>query len=330
MNPSTNGRERSRRSFISTLVRLDMWALIGCLYVITFLPLKAQYAFGRVLVRVAAYLFKRRTQVLRINLEICFPNLSEADRAELARKNIDSYGEMFMEHVNLYLGKSNRIIARGNIENPEVLQEAIDIGRGCLIAGIHFTSLDTAASIVKNAGFDFASITRKQRNPVLDYLADRYRRNTFGSTKIFDLKSIVTAVRELAPRRLNLWLAVDQDMGRRKYPSTVFVNFFNQPASTVTSIARIAARIPREPTPIVLMSHHRDPNTKGTTVRFDRVDNLPTGNWEQDAQTMNNLIEERIEEHPEQWFWVHRRFKSIEKLGDIDPYQARVWPRNVL
>ena len=139
------------------------------------------------------------------------------------RKTFESLGVMAFESASLYFGRAQEIIERGRIWGASELQDAVDQGNGVILIGVHLNSMEAAAAIMHANGFQFSCVTRKQRNPVADYIAETRRKKRYGIRNVYERKDLGLAARHLRRQRLNLWLAADQDMGRR---STVWVPFF--------------------------------------------------------------------------------------------------------
>ena len=289
--------------------------VVGLLCVVAQLPFRLQYRLGHRLGRIGQRVARRRANIADLNLGLCFPEMTSIERQELVRKSFESLGVMALESASLYFGRSQEIIERGRIWGANELQEAVDEGNGVILIGVHLNSMDAAAAIMHANGFQFSCVTRKQRNPVADYIAEIHRKNRFGIRNVYERKDLGLAARHLRRHRLNLWLAADQDMGRR---STVWVPFFGVEASTVTTPARILRAFKDNVPEVVLMSQYRDESECSVHVKFSRIHNLPTDDLCAAAELLNKRIEETIREHPEQYYWVHRRFKTLPDGGIRD------------
>ena len=252
---------------------------------------------------------KRRASVVDLNLSLCFPEKSEAERKDLARKTFESLGVMMFEVTSMAFGREEEIVARGKVWGESDLQDAVNEGNGVILIGVHLNAMEAAAAIMHRHGFQFSAVTRRQRNVAIDGFLEKRRKARFGEHNIYDLSQIRKAVRDLRKNRLNLWLAADQDMGRR---GTVIAPFFGIEASTVQTPARIASLWKDDnPPALVLMSQYRDEKDRRVHVKFARINDLPLDNLCEASTCLNRHIEAVIREHPEQWFWVHKRFKTL-------------------
>lgn len=296
------------------------WLYIGIFYVIAQFPLGTLYQIGHGIGRLVQRLVKSRAKVVSLNLKLCFPDLTTEERESLSKKTFESLGVMALEVFSLYFGRYQEIVERGRLWHVDQLTEAIDEGNGVILLGIHLNSMDAAAAIIKENGFQFSCVMRKQKNVVANYLSESRRKSIFGSENVFDMKNLRDAVLRLRVKEkpINLWLAADQDMGRRQR-GTVFAPFFGVEASTVTAIPRIMGFFKDSPPPaLVLMSQYRDEKNRRINVKFSRVKDLPSGDLREAATFLNEKIEAAIRECPEQYYWVHRRFKTLPDGGTRD------------
>lgn len=292
-------------------VDLGSRLLIGMSYLVAQLPFSVQYRLGRWLGRLSRRIVRSRAKIVDMNLRLCFPELSEEDREELAIRTFESVGVMWFEVASLAFGRADEIVNRGRVWGGDELQQAVDEGNGIILIGVHLNSMEAAAAIMHRNGFEFSCITRSQKNQVIDEYFKRHRRSRFGSENIFDLKQFNNAIRYLGRKKTNMWLASDQDMGLRR-GTTVMAPFFGVEASTVASPIRVATLWKEENRPaLVLMSQHRDEKEQRVHVKFKRIKDLPLEDVCQAAAQLNGYIEDAIREHPEQWFWVHKRFKTL-------------------
>lgn len=294
--------------------------VVGGLCVVAQLPFSLQYRLGHWLGRVAQLIARRRANIADVNLKLCFPEYSPSERAVLVRKSFESLGVMALESASLYFGRAQEIIERGRVWGASELQDAVDEGNGVILIGVHLNSMEAAAAIMHANGFQFSCVTRKQRNPVADYIAESHRKKRFGIRNVYERQDLGLAARHLRRHRLNLWLAADQDMGRR---STVWVPFFGVEASTVTTPARILRAFKERVPAVVLMSQYRDESGCCVHVKFDRISSLPSDDLCAAAELLNKRIEDVIRDHPEQYYWVHRRFKTLPDDG-IRDYRKEV------
>ena len=284
------------------------WTVAAVFYVAAQLSFKTQYRLGHALGKLVVKFAGRRVAIADLNLKLCFPEMDEVDRVALVERTFRSLGVMAFELASLYFGRQKEIIDNGRVWHAQELQAAVEEGNGVILIGIHQNSMEAAAAIMHANGFQFSCVTRKQKNEVANYIVETRRKRMFGTDNIYSLKDIGLAARHLRKKQINLWIATDQDMGRK---STVWVPFFNVAASTVTTPARIVGAMRDKAPAIVLMSQYRDESEQRVHVKFKRIQDLPVDDLSSAATRLNVLIEEAIRQNPEQYYWVHRRFKTL-------------------
>jgi KDO2-lipid IV(A) lauroyltransferase len=213
-------------------------------------------------------------------------------------------GMSLMETLWTWLGnqhKNPEHVNRTSIEGLDILQTAHAEGRGVLLIGAHLMALDAiAAGLARAVQVDV--IYRYNKNPVIEWLMVRGRGRYFPN--VIEREDARAILQSLKDGNI-LWYAADQDYGAKH---SVFANFFGVPAATITGTARLAKF---RGSPVVIMSQHRDVDTHRWTVRFEKgPDNYPSGVAVADAQSINDAIERAIRRTPEQYLWLHRRFKT--------------------
>ena len=285
------------------------WAGAGFAWLACRLPLPWQAALGRTIGLLAWRLGGRRRRIAEANIALCFPELSERERAGLVRRTFLASGVGLMETIHAWLGRIDGVADRLTCHGLDALVAARDEGRGVLLAGAHFLTLDfTGALLASRVPFDV--VYRGHRNPVIEWLMVRGRERHFGA--VIERQDLRRAARRLRDGNV-VWYAADQDYGRRH---SVFAPLFGEPAATVVATARLARM---SGAPVVFYSHFRDEDAGTWSVRFQRVADFPTGDDAADAARLNALLEAEIRRHPEQYLWLHRRFKTRPE-GRASPY----------
>ena len=175
----------------------------------------------------------------------------------------------------------------------------------------HFAGLDMGGARIITE-WRGVSVYSQQKNPVFDRVL-RHGRTRFVTPVLFSrqdgIRPVVKAMREGLP----LYYLPDMDFGAR---DALFVPFFNVPAATITGLSRMA-RLARA---VVVPAVTRQlPGAQGYVLRFYPAwENFPTDDVEADTRRMNAFIEERVREMPEQYYWVHKRFKT-RPPGEASP-----------
>ena len=285
------------------------WLAVAFGWMLTRLPTKVQVRLGCALGTVFWSLAKGRRHVALTNLRLCFPDQSDQQHTQLAKSVFAGMGVSVMETLWTWLGNQHNNpahVARTHIDGLEILQQAHAQGRGVLLIGVHLMALDAIAARLSEAA-QIDVIYRYNKNPVIEWLMVRGRGRYFPN--VIEREDARAILQSLKDGNI-LWYAADQDYGAKH---SVFATFFGVPAATITGSARLAGF---RDSPVVIMSQHRDLSAHEWTIRFEAgpenyptdkaVPNAPTI----DAQAINDAIEKAIRRTPEQYLWLHRRFKT--------------------
>ncbi len=271
-----------------------LWLLV------TLLPWRAQMALGRTLGRLAMTLLKSRVKVARRNLELALPELGEAEREQLLKANFESVGCALFETGMAWFWPHWRMRAITTMDGTEHVDAAVSQGRGMLLLSAHFLTLELNA---RQFGLyrPGVGVYRPNTNPVLEFaqVHGRCRSNKYLVDRL-DIKGMLKALRAGDA----LWYAPDHDYGRH---ASVFVPFFAvDQAATITGTATLA-RVKKTATlPCFTL---REENGYRLLIQAP-LENFPVGDDEADAITGNQVIEAAIRRAPEQYMWLHRRFKT--------------------
>lgn len=288
-----------------------LWLGLGLLWLTTRLPYRAAMALGDGLGRMLYPFSPARRRIALRNLELCFPELSENERVRLAKKNFAYTGRNLIEIAWAWWAPARKITPLATLENKARFQALIDQGRGVILIGMHNTSMDIAARIV-TMEFEINPIYQAHDNPVMEHIIRQGRNRHYGDA--IPSKDVRGLVRILKQGRV-LWYPPDQDHGRRH---AVFVPFFGVPAATLTVVSRLA-RMSGAPV-IPIFFYGRD-DRSGYDIAFgEPLADFPGDDPAEDASRVNALFEAAIREAPEQYLWVHRRFKTRPNKRDPKLY----------
>ena len=277
------------------------WALLGILRLITLMPYAVQIQIGKLLGLVLYTLARDRRIVTTTNLRLCFPNLNEEELKELTKKTILSNGIGLIETAMAWWTDPKKMDHLIHIEGLEHWSGAVQQGKGVILVGGHFTTLDLAGSLL-SLYIDVDPMYRKTKNPVFEWNIKTNREKHFKH--LIERSDIRRTLKTLKEGR-TLWYAPDQNYGAKH---SVFAPFFGIEASTITATTRFAKL---NDSPLILFSHFRNEDGSGYTLKLSPViEDFPTGNERSDAMRINKMIEEEIRQQPDQYMWVHRRFKT--------------------
>ena len=279
-----------------------LWMGVGLLWLVVQLPYPVLYRLGNAMGRLAMRLMKRRAQIAYRNLELCFPEMSEAERHQMAVKNFESVGMGVIETGIAWFwptARVNRWMDASGLEHIRAVQES---GRGVLLIGIHFLTLEMGARMfgIHNPGI---GVYRPNDNPVIDLLQTWGRMRS--NKDMIDRKDLKGMVRALKNGEI-IWYAPDHDYGPR---ASVFAPLFAVKDAATTSGTWMLAKMSKAC--VVPFVPRRKPDGKGyELIILPPECNPPLDDAETTAMWMNKIVEQCIMMAPEQYMWLHRRFKT--------------------
>src|SRR5471030_3489978 len=288
-----------------------MRLLLALMWLLHWLPLPILGRFG---VAVGSLLFiamPRRRKIALTNLRLCMPELSEKERVALARQHFQAYSRSVWERAILWWASEERL--NRLIKKVPAFPGQLIASKPTILLCPHFVCLDVAGAATAME-ISASSMYSQQKNAVFDK-ALRDGRSRFKPSKLFTrqdgIKPILRALRDNLP----YFMLPDMDFGEK---DAEFVPFFGVPAATLTATARIAAATGAQVMPVIATFL---PNYRGWRVTFYPVwDNYPGPDMAAATLRMNQFIEERVRESPDEYFWAHKRFKTRPN-GEPSLYQ---------
>ena len=276
-------------------------AALACVWLLRLLPLSALAAIGNGFGTLLYAFGRERRRVCLINLARCLPELAAGERDALARRHFRAFARAFLERAILWWGSPARIRQLVRIEGREHL-EAVRGGTLILLAP-HFVGLDMGWTRLA-LEFDMVSIYSRQKNEVFNAVLLAGRRRFGRQTLLARQDGVRPALRAMQAGRPFYYLP-DMDYGQR---DTIFVPFFGVDAATITGVSRLARLAGARVLPSITRML---PGGEGYVLRFlPAWQNYPGASIEADTRRMNAFIEEQVRQVPEQYLWVHKRFKT--------------------
>ena len=277
------------------------WIAIGIIRAVARLPYPWLFQLGRGLGWLAARLLVSRRRVAERNIALCLTVLSAEERSALVEANLRDAGIMLVEFALAWFGSDEAIAnVPVEIEGLERLAEARANGRGVLLVGGHFSHLELCARLVSYR-HRIAAMYRVMDSPVFEQqvLAARLR----YADAMFTKAQLRQSVRYLRDGGV-LWYAPDQDMRGK---DSVFVPFFGVPAATITATHHLA----RMSDALVMPFFHRRLPAGGYVIRIgEPLEEFPSDDVVTDTARINTEIEAMVRAAPDQYFWLHKRFKT--------------------
>ena len=271
------------------------------LWLLRLLPLPALAAVGNGFGTLLYAMGRERRHVCQTNLARCMPGLTQAERNALARHHFQAFARTFLERAILWWGTPERVRQLVKIEGMEHF-DAVRGGPLILLAP-HFVGLDMGWTRLA-LEIDMVTIYSRQKNETFNatLYAGRLR---FGRQMLLARQEGVRpALRAMQAGRPFYYLP-DMDYGQR---DTIFVPFFGVNAATITGVSRLARLSGARVLPCVTRML---PGGAGYSVRFlPAWEAYPGESIEADTRRMNIFVEEQVRQMPEQYLWVHKRFKT--------------------
>ena len=289
------------------------WVALGLRRLLALLPYPALLAAGRLIGRALLVTLPRRRHVAAVNLRLCFPGLDEAARRQLLRRHFESLGMQLAELGLTWFAPPAKLAPLIHVEGMEHLEAAAAGGRGVVLLSAHFPAIELSGSVLRSATtVRLAALYRPSHNALVDEILLRSRAKAIEVQ--IPKESLRQLLRTLA-RGYGVWYAPDQAYAGR---FSALATFFGEPAMTNTALTQIvrlsgAAVVPFFP--------RRRADGRGYDVTIGPVlQDFPGPDPVSDAQRVNDLVERQARLVPEQYYWVHRRFKA--RPGLPDPYAA--------
>ena len=254
-----------------------------------------------------------RRRIAQVNLALCFPHWSEAERRRIARAHFQAFTRSFLDRFILWYAPRERIVELCRLEGLQHFLEPVNAGRPVIVLAPHFVGIDAGGIRLLLEHPRLASMYARQKSAVLNDAMTRGR-SRFHGTMLLRNEGLRPAVRWLRDGGAFYFLP-DMDLGAR---DALFVPFFGVSAATVTSVARLARLTGAIVVPLVTRMTDRG----YVGVFHPGWTDYPVDDLEAATRQMNAFIEARVLDMPEQYLWTHRRFKT-RPPGEASPYDRR-------
>ena len=273
------------------------------------LPLAWVRALGWVMGSVLYWIVWPRRRVVLINLGLCFAQWPQAKRTQVARQHFIHFAQAWLDRGWLWHGSDATVRKRLKITGE---LGVFNGGQALVIFAPHFVGLDAGwTALTAQIKRHFCTIYSHQSNVQVDEWVFEGRKR-FGSPKLFDRSAGPTPVVKALRAGDLLYLLPDMNYGLLE---SVFVPFYGVPASTVTSLTRLAKLGRARVVPVITHMTREGYEVKVLPAWSD----VPGGDVTQDTALMNQRLEGYINSMPAQYFWVHKRFKDRPE-GDPSVY----------
>lgn len=282
--------------------RAAVWAGYAFMRAVVRLPFGWQLRLGKGLGACAGQLLRGRRRVVERNLALCFPREPEAARAKLLAAHFRALGASLIEMAMGWFGDESTIHRLTRIEGREHLEAALARQRGVILFTAHFTAFELFSPVLASLCPRLCGMYKEQRNPAMNQVMSRGRGRSFDA--LFTKDDVRAMLRALAGNAV-VWYAADQSYGRK---GSALLPFFGEPAMTNTAISRIARASGAAVLPYF---YRRLPDDSGYEMKFGApLADLPSDDPVDDTARLMAEIETFILTCPEQYWWIHKRFKG--------------------
>ena len=287
------------------------WAGLGVMRAVEKLPYSAQMQLGNAIGLLLRRLPLSYVRIARRNIALCLPQLNESERAALLDRHCRSLGMALCETADTWWSSDRRLKGLADVQGLHHLEAALAKGRGAILVGGHFTTIEISTRILGTV-VPLNVIYRPMKNALLSHIMfESFCRHGKPIPKD-DIRSMVRALK----RNEAVWFAPDQSYRNK---GAAMVKFFGIPAASNPATSRLA-RI--SGAAVMTYFGERLPGNAGYRVVIGpALENFPGTDPVDDVERYNRLLEAQVRQVPEQYLWVHRRFKGL--TSDYPDYYGR-------
>lgn len=287
------------------------WAGLGLLWLLVQLPYPVLSRLGETIGKLSRRFLKRRECIARRNLELCFPDMTNEMREAMIEKNFMSLGMGLFETGMAWFWSDSRVRRWFDVEGYQNLVQAQANQKGVMVVGVHFMSLELGGRVMGLCQPMMATY-RPHNNELMEWVQTRGRMRSNKS--MIDRRNLKGLVSELKKGEA-VWFAPDQDYGRK---GSTFAPFFSVPNAATTNGTYVLSRLSGASMLTVTMVRKAD--RSGYQLHIGRaLTDYPAKDEHEAASFINKVIEREILRAPEQYLWIHRRFKTRPQ-GEVSLY----------
>ena len=278
-----------------------VWIGVGLLKLISMLPFRAQTWVGRQLGNLMYLLMHKRRCISMANLKLVFPKLEKEQRVVLLKKNFQHLGLMLTDSGFGWWASQKRLKKHIKITGREYLDQALAAGKGVILLTPHTTSLDIGGVVVC-LDYPMHVMYKRSSNKLAEAVIrrgrERFCKSMFTHERTRNMFAVLKAGEVL-------WYSPDQDFGPKR---SIFSEFMGVQTATTPATARLAQKTGAT---VIPFQSFRLPGNHGLEIKFlPPLKNFPTDDMYKNTRAINRSFEDFIHQHPEQYLWLHRRFKT--------------------
>lgn len=270
-------------------------------WLIHFLPFRIIVAIGNGLGILLYPFAAERRRVGMINLKLCFPEMSEEARKKLVRAHFKMFTRGLIERSILWWSSAERIASLIRVEGEEHFNAIKD--KPSILLTPHFVGMDAGGQWIAQHTDTVCMYANQKSEYMTELLLEKRAR--FRHQHLYSRQEGLRPILKGMRKGMPFIYPPDQDQGVK---DGAFISFFGVPAATMTSLPRIAQLTGAKVVPSITRVL---PGGEGYVLTFYPAwENYPSSDDVADARRMNAFIEDRILEMPDQYFWLHKRFKT--------------------
>ena len=276
-----------------------VWLVIGTLAVLARIPWFMQRSIGRGFGVILRTLLLSRRKVAVRNLELTMPSVPAAERESMVNRHFTALGTSLFEFGRAWWGSVEPLQRNLHVEGATTLLDAVNHGKGVILVSGHFTTLEVCGRLLTDIT-PVAGMYRPYSNAAMEYAVKKGRLRY--AIAMFTKNEMRPAVKHLKSGGV-LWYAPDQDPSRGE---SVFVDFFGVPANSLASTHQLARLSGAQ---VVFFGHYRAQDGSYRMKLWQADEPFPTKDPIADTTVVMSNIERMVRAAPEQYLWIHRRFK---------------------
>ena len=288
-----------------------VWLIASFLWLLSYIPCFLQSIIGKYIGYVLFLLYPKRAHIVKRNLALCFPDITEDERRQLLHSNLKESGRALFDMGNAWYWSDKTVQENMEVSGAEHLKEAEEQNCGIILFATHSLVLEMGARVFGQVKPGIG-VYRPHNNPLIEYLQVKAR---LVSNKALIPKSNPREIIKMLNAGEVIWYSSDQAPAKK---SALFVPFFAQErVATTTAVVRLVKLGNARLCPLFV---ERKNNGKYRIEILAPLENFPDGCIETDVRRLNSILEKLILRRPEQYLWAHRRFKTQLESSAADVY----------
>ena len=274
-------------------------------FIVVNLPYSMALSLGSALGTVAFKLWGKRNRLTQDNLALVYPEKKPAELRKMAQAVFQNIGKTLVEFIYTNNWDRAKLLAKIDVHGRENVKAALDKGKGVILLAAHFGNWEMMGMVMSALGYKVNVVARPLDNPRLDQLVNRIR-GRFGEQIIANIDGIKDVIKCLRRNEI-VGILMDQNL----YENAVFVDFFDKLAATTPIIPLLAQKNNAAVIPIHMVRLNNGSHRIIIEKELEMWENSSRQEYINDnTRLCNQVIEKWIKQTPEQWFWVHNRWKT--------------------